>query len=33
MGLTTAQSFNHVAIHVSDMRSSADWYIETLRMQ
>jgi len=33
VALTTAQSFNHVAIYVSDMRTSADWYIETLGMQ
>lgn len=27
------QSFNHVAIWVSDMRKSADWYIEHLGMK
>jgi len=27
------QSFNHVAIWVSDIRKSADWYIENLGME
>ena len=28
-----AQSFNHVAIWVGDMRKSADWYIDNLGME
>jgi catechol 2,3-dioxygenase-like lactoylglutathione lyase family enzyme len=28
-----AESFNHVAIRVSDMRRSADWYVEHLGME
>ena len=28
-----AQSFNHVAIWVSDLRKSANWYIEHLGME
>ena len=27
------ESFNHVAIRVSDMRKSADWYVEHLGME
>ena len=29
----TAQSFNHVALWVKDVRKSADWYIEHLGLQ
>jgi len=29
----TAQSFNHVAIWVKDVRKSADWYIQKLGLQ
>jgi len=32
MARTVAQSFNHVALWVSDIRKSADWYIEILGM-
>jgi len=29
----TAQSFNHVALWVKDVRKSADWYVEYLGLQ
>lgn len=33
MAQIEAQSFNHVAIWVSDVRKSADWYIEHLGLE
>ena len=33
MAKIEAQGFNHVALWVSDMRRSADWYIELLGLE
>jgi catechol-2,3-dioxygenase len=33
MAQIEAQSFNHVALWVSDIRKSADWYIEHLGLE